>query len=82
MVFSLVRVIALDVLGVLDTAGHSHVFPSPAILVLRDARIHVGSSNGCNKPPYIEIPVNKTFSLTSALNIPDINPNNRHIRLG
>ena len=52
-----------------------------AILTLKDTRIHVGSSNNCNKPPYIETSVNKTFSLTSALNIPDVNPNNWYIRL-
>jgi len=82
MVFSLVRTITLDTLGALDMAEYSHMFPLPAILALRDARVHVGSLNSHNKPPYIEISVNKTFSLTSALNIPDVNPNNRHIRLG
>ena len=82
IVFSLVRAITLNVLKALDMAGHSHMFPSPAILALRDARVHVGSSHSHNKPPYIETPVNKTFNLTSALNIPDINPNNRYIRLG
>jgi len=76
MVFSLVRAIALDVLEALDTAGHSCISLLPAILALRNARVHVGSSNSCNKPLYIETPVNKTFSLTSALNIPDVNPNN------
>ena len=81
MVFSLVKAIALDTLGALDMAGHSHMFPSPAILALRDTRVHVSFSNSCNKPFYIETPVNKTFSLTSALNIPDVNPNNQHIRL-
>jgi len=82
IVFSLVRAIALDILGALDMAGHSHMFPLPAILVLRDARVHVGSLNSCNKPSYIETPINKTFSLTFALNILDVNPNNRYIRLG
>ena len=82
IVFSLVRAIALDTLRALDMAEHSHMFPSPAILALRDARVHVGSLHSRNKPPYIETPVNKTFNLTSALNIPDINPNNRYIRLG
>ena len=82
MVFSLVRAITLDVLGALDIAGHSCMSPSPVILVLRDARVYVGSSNSHNKPPYIETPVNNTFSLTSTLNIPDVNPNNQHIRLG
>ena len=81
MVFSLVRAIVLDTLGALDTVGHSCMSPSLAILALRDARVYVSSSNSCNKPSYIEIPVNKTFSLTSALNIPDVNLNNQHIRL-
>ena len=76
MVFSLVRAIALDALRALDIAGHSCIFPSLAILALRDIRVYVGSSNGCNKPPYIKTPVNKTFSLTSTLNIPNVNPNN------
>ena len=81
IVFSLVRAIALDTLRALDMAGYSCMSPLPAILALRDARVHVGSLNGCNKPPYIKTPVNKTFSLTSALNISNVNPNNRHIRL-
>jgi len=81
IVFSLVRAIALDVLGALDMAGHSCMSLSPAILTLKDARAYVGSSNSCNKPFYIETPVNKTFGLTSTLNIPDVNPNNQHIRL-
>ena len=81
MVSSLVRAIVLDALGALDMVGYSRMYLSPAILALRDARVYVGSSNSCNKPPYIEIPVNKTFSLTSTLNIPDVNPNNQHIRL-
>ena len=76
MVFSLVRAIALDTLGALDIAGHSCMFPLPAILALRDARVHVGSLNSHNKPPYIETPINKTLSLTSVLNILDVNPNN------
>ena len=82
MVFSPVRAIILDILGALNTAGHSCMSPSPAILALRDVRIYVGSSNSHNKPLYIETPVNKTFSPTSTLNILDINPNNQHIKLG
>ena len=76
MVFSLVKAIALDTLGALDTAEHSCMFPSPAILTLRDTKVYIGFSNSRNKSSYIETPVNKTFSLTSTLNIPDVNPNN------
>jgi len=82
IVFSLMRAIALDILRALDMVGYSCMFPSPEIFVLRDTRIHVGSSHSRNKPLYIKTPVNKTFNLTSALNISDVNPNNQHIRLG
>ena len=81
VVFSLVRAITLNALGALDVAGHSCMPLSPTFLALRDTRIHIGSSNGCDKLPYIETPVNKTFSLTTALNIPNVNPNDQHIRL-
>jgi len=75
VVLSLVRTIALDISGALDTAEHSHMFPSPAVLALRNSQIHISSSNSCNEPPYIKASVNKTLSLTAALNIPNVNPN-------
>ena len=81
MVFRLVRAIALDVLGALNTAWHGSMSPSPTILVLRDIWVHIGSLNSSNKSSYIKAPINKTFSLTTTLNVPDINPNNYYIRL-
>jgi len=81
IVFCLIRTVVLDVLRVLDLTGHCCMFPSPTIFALRDARVHVGSSNGGDKLPYIKTPVNKTFSLTPALNIPNINSDNQHVRL-
>jgi len=68
------RAVALDALRALDLTGHCCMSPSPTIFALKDARVHVGSSNGSDKLPYIKTPVNKTFGLTSALNIPNINP--------
>ena len=81
MVFRLVRAIALDTLRVLDSTGHCCMFPLPTIFALRDIRVHVGSLNGGDKLSYIKIPVNKIFGLTPALNIPNIDPDNQHIRL-
>jgi len=57
------------------------MFLSPTIFALKDARVHVGSSNGSDKLPYNKTPVNKIFGLTSTLNIPNINPDNQHVRL-
>ena len=82
MVFSLVRAIALDTSGALDTAWHSSMSPSPKILALGDTWIHISSLNSCDKSFYIKAPINKTFSLTTALNISNFNPNNQHIELG
>ena len=76
MVFSLVRAIALGTLGSLDTVGHSCMSPSLAVIVLRDARVHVGFSNGRNKFLYIKTLVNKSFGHTPTLNIPNVDPNN------
>ena len=81
MVFSLMRAIVLDTLRALDIAGHSCMSLLLAILILRDTRIYVGFSNGSNKLPYIKTPINKTFGLASALNIPNIDPNNQHVGL-
>jgi len=81
VVLGLVRAIALNTFGSLDMAGQCHMSPLPAVLALRNARIHVGSLNCCNVPSYIEVPVNKTLSLTTTLNIPNVNPKDRHIGL-
>jgi len=75
VVLSLVRAIALDIFGSLDITGQSHMSLSPAVLALRDTRIHIGSLNYHDKPPYIKAPVNKTLGLTATLNIPNINLN-------
>ena len=81
VVLSLIRAIAFDIFRSLDTAGQSCVSPSPVVLVLRNSQIHIGFSNCYDKPPYIKAPVYKTFSLTATLNIPNVNPNDWHIRL-
>jgi len=36
--------------------------------------------NHCDEAPDIEASVDQTFGLKTALDIPDINPNNRHVR--
>jgi len=76
MVFHLVRAIALDALRALDLTEHCCMSPLPTSFALRDARVYVGFLNGGNKLFYIKTPVNKTFGLTLALNIPNINLDN------
>ena len=55
------------------------MFPLPAILALRNARVYVSTSDSSNITPYIKTPVNETFSLTTALNVLYIDPHNSHI---
>jgi len=57
------------------------VSPLPAILALGNSQIHVRTSNCGDVIAHIEAPVNKKFSVFSTLNIPDVKPNNGHIRL-
>jgi len=72
MIFRFVRSIALDTLRSLNIAGHSCMSPLPAILALRDIRIHIGTPNGSNILSNIETSVDETFSLTSTLDVPDV----------
>ena len=81
IVFRLVRAIALDALRALNSAGHSHIFSSSAVFALRNTRVHVGSLNDDNILLYVKASINKAFGLTPALNILDINPNDRYVRL-
>jgi len=70
------RAIALDALRALDSTGHCCMSPLPTSFALRDTRVYVGFLNGGNKLSYIKTPVNKTFGLTLALNIPNIDLDN------
>jgi len=74
MIFGFMRFVALDALGSLNIAGQSCVFPLPAILALRNTRIHIGTLNGSDVLSNIEASVDETFSLTSTLDIPDVKP--------
>ena len=75
IVFRLVRAIVLDAFGTLRMALHGCISPSPTVLVSGDVWIHISSTNSCNISSYIKAPVDKIFSLTATLNIPNVNPN-------
>ena len=81
VVLSLVRAIAFDAFEFLAMGTHDFVLLYPAVLALRNSQIHIGFLNCRNKPLYIKAPVYKTLSLTATLNIPNVNPNDQHIRL-
>ena len=64
------------------TASKSGISPLLTILALKNARIHISSSNSYDILFYIETSVNKTLNLCTILRVPNVNPYNSHIRLG
>ena len=57
----------------------SGMTPLPTILVLRNARVYVGSPNGCNLLTYIEISVNKILYFCTILRILNIDLYNSYV---
>ena len=73
--------IALDAFSSLNVTRKGGVSPLPAILALGNSWIHIRTSNCGDVVAHIEAPVNEKFSIFSTLNIPDVDPNDGHIRL-
>jgi len=53
--------------------------PPPTIFTLRNSRVHGSSPDYGNIITYIEASVDKEFSVTSALYIPNVDPDNGHV---
>jgi len=58
------------------------VTPLSAIFALGDTQVHVCSSDCSDVVAYIEAYVDEKFCVLTTLNIPDVDPNYGHIRLG
>ena len=82
MVFGFVRPIALNAFGTLDMARKCGMTPPPAIFALRYARVHGSSPDSSDVVTYIKTSVDEEFSIVPTLNIPNVNPDNGHVRLG
>ena len=78
IVFRFVRSITFNVLQSLDSTRHDSMSLFPTIFTLRNIGVHVSTSNDSDIPSYIKVLINEAFSLTPTLNIPDVNPNDRH----
>jgi len=82
MMFRFVRPIAFDTFGSLDAARVCGMSPFPAVFTLGDSRVHVRSSYRSDVFAHIEASVNEEFSISPALHIPNINPNDGHVGFG
>jgi len=56
------------------------MIPFPAVFVLENTRIHVGTTNSGNKTSDIKPPINKALCFHAALYVPYVDPNDGHIR--
>jgi len=58
------------------------MFPLPAVLILRDAWVHVGTLDSSDVVFYVETSVNEFFSLTTTLDIPYVDSDNGYVQSG
>jgi len=54
--------------------------PFPAVFALGNAGVHISSPNCSDIVANVKAPIDKHFSVMSTLDIPNINPNNSHVR--
>ena len=81
MMFRFMETIAFYTLGSLNSLWECCMPPFSAVLVQMYSGIYIHTSDSHYIAPYIKTPIYEAFSLTSALNISNIKPNNSHIWL-
>ena len=82
VVLGFVWTIALDILGTLDSARKDCMSPPPAVFALEHAQVHVSPSESNDIPANVKALIDKALSFASALIVPNVDPDNRHVWLG
>ena len=80
MVFEFVGAITFDTFGPLNFAWEGSMTLFPAVFALRNTGVHICSPNCSDIVANVKAPIDKHFSVKSTLDIPNINPNNSHVR--
>jgi len=80
--FGFVKAIALNTFSSLESAQECCMSPLLTVLALRDTWVHVSTPDSGDIVSYVEVSVNEFFSLTDALDIPYVGPDNSHIQSG
>jgi len=75
MIFRLVQAITFDVFGTLNSARKSDISLFPTVFTLWNTRVHISSSYSGDISSYIEALIDQTLCFASALDIPNVNPN-------
>jgi len=79
IVLRFVRAIAFDAPRTLYSVRKSSMTPLLTIFALGYSWVHVCTPNSCYVNSNIETSIDKIFCSTFILNIPDIEPNDRHV---
>ena len=82
VVFYRVSSIALGTSGDMRMTVECWVALFPTVLTLQNAWVHIHSSNSSNEMSNIEAIVDDILCQRTALGIPDIYPNDHHVRFG
>ena len=56
--------------------------PFPTVFTLWYSKVHVSTTNCGNETSNIEPPIDKVLCFHTALNVPDVDPYDGHIRFG
>ena len=79
VVLRFVWAIAFDALGALDSTREGCMTLPPAVFALGYTRVHICHSNSSDIPANIKAPIDEALSFASALVIPNVDPDNRHV---
>jgi len=52
----------------------------PTVLALKYSQVHVHLSNSCDVAFYVKAFIDEAFSLASALDVPDVQPDDNHVQ--
>jgi len=82
MIIDMIGTIALSAFRSLNATDSCQVIPLPAIFALGNTRVHVGISYCSDNVSNIESSVDDSSDIAIILVVPNIDPDNCHIRLG
>ena len=82
VVLNSVRTTTFLILSALSMTGMCRMSPALAIAILGHSRVHSSPSDCGSIMPKIKWVVNKSLTLRPLLRVPNINPDNRHVRAG
>ena len=82
MMFGLVETITLNAFSPLDSRWECNAFLLSAILLLRNTRIYICTSDNSNVASYIEAPINQLLHFLTTLNIPNVHLDDGYIWFG